>query len=74
MWWRRWQAMSGRERFEKVVAQSQRLRDMARAAIRRRHPEFSDDQVRVKFIELTYGKKLATAVAARIEEKPVEPA
>ena len=49
--------MSGRERFEKVVAQSQRLRDMARAAIRRRHPEFYDDQVRVKFIELPYGKR-----------------
>ena len=35
---------------------------MAMDAIRRRHPEFDDDQVRIKFIELTYGKDLAEGV------------
>jgi len=35
---------------------------MAFDAIRRRHPESSEDDVRLKFIELTYGKHLADEV------------
>lgn len=35
---------------------------MAFAAIRRRHPEFSNDEVQLLFIELTYGKPLADDV------------
>ena len=35
---------------------------MAFDAIRRRHPDYSEDEVRLKFIELTYGKSLADEV------------
>jgi hypothetical protein len=35
---------------------------MAFDAIRRRHPEYSEDDVRLKFIGLTYGKELADEV------------
>lgn len=67
-----WRAMSGQERIEKVSALSVQLRNMAFDAIRRRHSEFSDEQVRLKFIELTYGKELAAGVAAHLKEKTVD--
>ena len=35
---------------------------MAFAAIRRRFPNLSEVEVKIKFIELTYGKALADAV------------
>lgn len=41
---------------------SNQVKQMAFAAIRRRHPEFDEDEVRLKFIELTYGKTLADNV------------
>lgn len=62
-----WRAMSGEERIQKMAALSSRLRDMAFDAIRRRHPEFSEQQIRLKFIELTYGKDLATKVEQYID-------
>ena len=68
-----WRVMSGQQRIQKVLALSSRLRDMAFDAIRRRHPEFSENQVRLKFIELTYGEELAAAVSARFGENCVEP-
>ena len=51
--------MSPQERVRKTCAMSRRVRDMAMDAIRRRHPEWDDTQVRLMFIELTYGKSLA---------------
>jgi len=66
--------MSGQQRIQKVTMLSTRLRNMSFDAIRRRHPEFSEDQVRLKFIELTYGEELALEVAAHLREKSVEPA
>jgi hypothetical protein len=38
---------------------------MAFDAIRRRHPEYSEDEVQLRFIELTYGKALADEVRGR---------
>ena len=35
---------------------------MAMDAIRRRYPEFNEEEVRLKFIELTYGKELSDDV------------
>ncbi len=54
--------MSPDERLEKAFSLSNGLRRMAMDAIRRRHPDFDEDQVRIKFIELTYGKDLAAGV------------
>jgi len=69
-----WRSMSSQQRIQKVTMLSTRLRNMSFDAIRRRHPEFSEDQVRLKFIELTYGEELALEVAAHLREKSVEPA
>ncbi|MFN0054610.1 MAG: hypothetical protein ACKV0T_20755 [Planctomycetales bacterium] len=56
--------MTPQERLRRACAWSGQIRRMAFAAIRRRHPEFSEDDVRLKFIELTYGKTLADEVRA----------
>ena len=54
--------MTPQERLRRSCAWSGQLRRMAFAAIRRRHPDYSEDDVRLKFIELTYGQTLADEV------------
>lgn len=54
--------MSPQERIRRTCAMSRRVRKMALDAIRRRHPEFSEGDVQLRFIELTYGKPLADGV------------
>lgn len=51
-------------RLEKALALSCEVIRLSKAAIRRRHPEFSEDEVGLKFIELNYGTKLAESVWA----------
>jgi hypothetical protein len=54
--------MTPQERLRRACAWSGQIRRMAFAAIRRRHPEYSEDDVRLRFIELTYCKALADEV------------
>lgn len=54
--------MSRQERLRRACAWSGQIRRMAFDAIRRRHPEYSEEDVRLCFIELTYGKELADQV------------
>lgn len=54
--------MSPTERVNTMCKLSAGLRRMAMDAIRRRHPGFDEGEVRLKFIELTYGKELADSV------------
>jgi hypothetical protein len=54
--------MTPQERLRRACAWSGKLRRMALDAIRRLHPDYSEDEVRLKFIELTYGKSLADEV------------
>lgn len=54
--------MTPQQRLQKACNLSAQLRNMAFDAIRRRHPDFSEDEVRLKFIEVTYGKQLADDV------------
>ena len=54
--------MSPKERLRRACAWTGQVRRMAFDAIRRRHPEYSEDEVRLRFIELTYGKELAEEV------------
>lgn len=54
--------MSPHERLRRACAWSGQVRRMAFDAIRRRHPEYSEDEVRLSFIELTFGKELAEEV------------
>ena len=50
---------SPRDRIKKMCAMSRQVPNMAFNAIRRRHPEFNEEEVQMAFIELTYGKPLA---------------
>ncbi|MEZ6125815.1 MAG: hypothetical protein R3C49_22035 [Planctomycetaceae bacterium] len=45
-----------------MCAWSRQVKRMSMDAIRRRHPAFSENEVRLKFIELTYGSELAEGV------------
>jgi hypothetical protein len=45
---------------------------MAMDAIRRRHPDFDEVQLRLRFIELTYGKELAENVRQWQREQVVD--
>ena len=56
--------MTPHERLRRACAWSGQLRRMTFNAIRRRHPEYSEDEVRLRFIELTYGMALADEVRA----------
>ena len=55
------------QRVEKSLQLSSDLIRSAKAAIRRRYPELTEDGIAVKFIELHYGADLAAAVRARLE-------
>lgn len=54
--------MSPQERIAKMCSLSRRVRNMAFDAIRRRHPEFDEEEVQLLFIELTYGEPLADEI------------
>ena len=56
--------MTPSERVNKAFALSSEVARMCKAAIRRRHPEFDDNEVSLKFIELNYGKQLSDEVRA----------
>lgn len=51
--------MTPQQRVRQVCAMSGQVKRMAFEAIRRRHPEFSEDEVQMRFFELTYGADLA---------------
>lgn len=54
--------MTSLDRLRMAQAWSRDVRQMAFAAIRRRHPALDENEVRLQFIELTYGKALADDV------------
>jgi len=54
--------MSPVQRLKKTFALSRQVKRMSMDAIRRHHPEFDENAVRLRFIELTYGKSLAEDV------------
>ncbi len=64
--------MSHSERIRTMCALSRGVRQMAFDAIRRRHPEWSDREVQLVFIELTYGKSLAEDVRRWQLEQSIE--
>ena len=59
------------QRLRKTLAWSRQVKRMSMDAIRRRHPDFDENAVRLKFIELTYGKALADDVRRWHEERPI---
>ena len=56
--------MKPSQRVQKAIALSNEVARMCKAAIRRRHPEFDENEVSLKFIELNYGKQLSDEVRA----------
>lgn len=65
-------ALSPQERIQKMCILSTSLRRMAFDAIRRFHPTLDDNEVRLKFIELTYGVELANSVRSHLELNQID--
>jgi len=61
--------MTPQQRVKQMCAWSGKIRRMTFAAIRRRHPDFSDEEVQLKFIQLTYGVELAEEVRKHLQER-----
>lgn len=59
------------ERLRKTFALSRQVKRMAMDAIARCHPDWDEAAVRLKFIELTYGKALADDVRRSQEEQAI---
>lgn len=55
-------ALSPQERLHKMAASSRRGRDLALAAIRRRNPDISAREVRLRYLAIAYGDELAAEV------------
>lgn len=51
-------AMSGSRRAELALEMSEAVRETARAGIRTRHPEYTEEQVRLAFLRLILGEEL----------------
>ena len=52
------------QRVQKALALSSEVARQCKAAIRRRHPDYDENEVSLKFIELNYGRQLADEVRA----------
>ena len=57
------------QRIRQTMVMSDHVRRMAFEAIQRRHPEFDENQRRLRFIELVYGKSLADSLRRWQEEQ-----
>jgi len=66
-------AMTPEHRAHKALVLSAELARQCKAAIRRRHPDFDECEVRLKFIELNYGKQLADDVRESRKMKTQRP-
>jgi hypothetical protein len=62
-------AMTPQERLQRALALSGQLRNMAKDAIRRNHPQLDEAQQRLKFIEVVYGASLAEDVRVWLRER-----
>jgi hypothetical protein len=52
-----------------AVSLSQTTRELALAALRRVHPDLSEQEIRLRFAEVHYGRELADKVRARLAER-----
>lgn len=64
--------MAPQERIERMSSWSTQLKKMAMEAIRRRHPEFDEQQVQLKYIELAYGLEIAQGYRTWLTERAGE--
>ena len=64
--------MTPQQRIRQTCSMSQQIKRMAFEAIRRRHPDWSEQEIQLKFIELTYGTHLAADVRAWLKDRNIE--
>ena len=50
------------KRIEDAVSSSNRVAEQCKNAIRRSNPQITDEEVRLRFIELNYGPEMAVSV------------
>ena len=55
-------------RLSEAVAASNRVAQQCKEAIRRSHPELSDLEINLRFIEVNYGREIADEVRAYVGE------
>ena len=55
-------------RFALTMTLSETMMNLSKRAIRRSHPDFSEEQVKAAFIELHYGKELADNYVRYLQE------
>ncbi len=56
-------------RAELAMALSQRMHELSRQAIRRRHPRWTEQEVRLHFAALHYGAQLAERIRSELEKR-----
>jgi predicted membrane chloride channel (bestrophin family) len=56
------------KRFTRARSLTSTVVQLSRQAIRRKHPSFSDQEVKLEFVSLHYGKELAEKVKKFIED------
>ncbi len=61
--------LSPEQRAAKVARLGRAVRDLARADIRRRHPEAGSAQVEVELVARLDGRKVATILAPRLVDR-----
>ena len=61
-------AMTPRQRIARALSLSQFTRQLARARLRKLHPDASEDELRIRFAQRTLGKALTLAVFGRVYE------
>jgi hypothetical protein len=61
--------MSPEERLRRTLAMSYQVKQMCFNAIRRQNPEMCEQEVKLKFIELTYGEALSIEVRNWLKER-----
>lgn len=61
--------MPPEQRVRKALGLSSQLLHMAKGAIRGQYPNYSEEQVGIRFIELHYGIELAEAVSSYLEAR-----
>ena len=64
--------MSPQQRIRQTCALSRSVKKMAFDAISRRYPDLSDELIKLKFVELTYGEALAAEVCTWMRENSVD--
>lgn len=57
------------DRFRAGCSLTSRGRRLAMAALRRRYPSASDDEIRVRYLALAYGEQLAMDVGRWLKDK-----